>query len=75
MPYEVWTLRHNPEKTDPRYYQTMLDHFDLESTNVIYFEHNKDAVESAKSVGIQTYHYDKDTRDLVALKKFIDENI
>ena len=29
MPYEVFTLKHNPEKTDPKYYETMLQHFGL----------------------------------------------
>lgn len=42
---------------------------------VIYFEHNEDAVKSAQSVGIPTYHYDKDKPDLVELKKFIDKNL
>src|SRR3989344_3605026 len=29
MPYEIWTLKHNPEKTDPEYYKKMLAHFGL----------------------------------------------
>ena len=29
MPYEIFTLKHNPEKTDPRYYETLLFHFNL----------------------------------------------
>lgn len=41
----------------------------------MYFEHNEDAVKSARSVGIATHHYDKDKKDLVGLKKFIDENL
>jgi len=75
MPYEVFTLKHNPEKTDPSYYKILLKHFNLDVNNVIYFEHNEDAVKSAQSVGIKTFHYDKDKRDLIALKKFIDENL
>lgn len=74
-PYEVFTLKHNPEKSDPAYYQTMLKHFDLKPDEVIYFEHNEDACKSARSVGINTYHYNKDAKDLVALKKFLDENL
>ncbi len=73
MPYEVFTLKHDPEKTDPKYYETMLKHFDLDAKDVIYFEHNEDAVKSAQSVGINTFHYDKDKKDLVALNKFIDK--
>jgi len=75
MPYEVFTLKHNPEKTDPKYFKILLEHFKLKAKEGIYFEHNEDAVKSAQSVGIVTFHYDKDKRDLNALKKFIDENL
>jgi HAD superfamily hydrolase (TIGR01509 family) len=75
IPYEVFTLKHTPEKTDPEYYKKMLNHFDLEASDVIYFEHNLEAVESAQSVGIKTYFFDGKKRDLHTLKKFIDSNI
>jgi len=75
MPYEIFTLKPEPEKTDPNYYKTMLSNFNLNAQDVIYFEHNKEAVESAKSVGIKTFHYNKDTKDLTTLKKFIDKEL
>ncbi len=75
LPYEVFTLKHNPEKTNPTYYETMLLQFGLKKDNVIYFEHNPEAVKSAKSAGITTYHYDNEKKDLEALKHFIEENI
>ncbi|HAM88191.1 MAG: hypothetical protein US83_C0010G0009 [Candidatus Falkowbacteria bacterium GW2011_GWC2_38_22] len=75
MPYEVFTLKHDPEKTDSRYFETMLKHFNLEVKDVVYFEHNLDAVKSAQSVGINTFHYDQSTKDVEALKKFIDESL
>ncbi len=75
MPYEVFTLKHNPEKTDPKYYETMLQHFGLSKDEVVYFEHNPDAVKSAESVGIKSYHYDPEKKDLVALKSFLTENL
>lgn len=75
MPYEVFTLKHNPEKTDPAYYSTMLELFNLRSEEVIYFEHNPKAVESAGKVGIKSYYYDNNIKDLIALKSFIDSNI
>lgn len=75
MPYEVFTLKHDPEKTDPAYYNNMLKHFDIKIEDVVYFEHNADAVKSAESVGIKTFHYDKDKKDLVELKQFLDENL
>jgi hypothetical protein len=49
MPYEVFSLSHQPNKTDADYFTKMFKHFGLTSDNVIYFEHNKDAVEAAKS--------------------------
>ena len=67
MPYEVFTLGHNPEKTDPQYYETMLNNFGLEAKDVIYIENNEDSVKSAQAVGINTYHYDKNEKDLIAL--------
>jgi HAD superfamily hydrolase (TIGR01509 family) len=75
MPYEVFTLKHNPDKVDPQYFEKMLAHFGLTAADVIYFEHNPEAVASAQSVGITSYHYDHDKRDLAALKAFIDANV
>jgi HAD superfamily hydrolase (TIGR01509 family) len=75
MPYEVFTLKHNPEKTDPKYYEMLLSHFGLTNEEVIYFEHNPEAVKSAQSTGIETYFYDNDTKDLEELKRFINKNL
>ncbi len=74
MPYEVFTLKHNPEKTDPKYFEIMLKHFGLGKDDVVYFEHNPEAVKSAESIGIKSYYYDPEKKDLEALKKFLDEN-
>ncbi len=75
VPYPVFSLKQNPPKSSPEYYKQMLEHFKLKSTDVVYFEHNTDAVKSAQSVGINTYHYDENTKDLAALKKFFDSNL
>ena len=75
MPYEVFTLKHNPEKTDPQYFKTLLEKYDLKADDVIYFEHNPDAVKSAQSVGIPTFYYDSEKRDLEALKSFLTANL
>ncbi len=75
MPYEVFTLKHNPEKTDPEYYKTMLGHFSLDKDDVIYFEHSPEAVKSAQSIGIPTYYYDSNKKDLDSLKTFLNENL
>jgi len=75
MPWEVFTLKHNPEKTNPEYYRIMLQNFNLLPDDVIYFEHNSNAVKSAQSVGMNTFYYDNDKKDLTALKQFLDENL
>lgn len=75
MPYEVFTLKHNPNKTDPEYYKKALEYLRLGEKDVIYFEHDENAVKSAKSMGIITYYYDSEKKDLDGLKKFLDENL
>jgi HAD superfamily hydrolase (TIGR01509 family) len=75
MPYKVFTLKHNPEKADPKYYEIMLERFNLSADDVVYFEHNTEAVKSAESVGIKTLYYDKEKKNLISLKAFLDENL
>jgi len=74
-PYEVFTLKHNPEKTDPEYFRILLKKYGLKPDEVIFFEHNAAAVNSAESIGIKTYFYDDSKRDLSALKVFIDSSL
>jgi HAD superfamily hydrolase (TIGR01509 family) len=71
MPYALFTLEHDPEKTNPKYYEKVLELFGLSKNDVIYFEHNENAVKSAQSVGINTYYYDNDKKDLATLKDFL----
>ena len=75
MPYDVFTLKHNPEKIDSKYYEIMLKHFKLNKNDVIHFEHDENAVKSAQSVGIKTYYYDNIKKDLKALKSFLLKNL
>lgn len=75
MPYEVFTLKHDPEKTNPEYYKKMLEHFNLEVDDVVYFEHNLEAVASAQSIGIKTYCWDNEKRPLRELSIFLEQTI
>lgn len=75
VPYEIFTLKHNPEKTDPEYYKILLKQYNLSADNTIYFEHSRDAVMSAESIGIPTYFYDHTKQDLVALQIFIESKL
>jgi HAD superfamily hydrolase (TIGR01509 family) len=71
MPYEVFTLKHNPEKTDPQYYKTLLEKYQLTPDDVVHFEHNPEAVKSAESVGIPTFYYDSEKKDIESLEAFL----
>lgn len=75
LPYKLFTLKHDPEKTDKEYYLTMLKKFDLDPEDTVYFEHNPEAVETAKSVGIKSYHYDPKAKDIERLKAFLDDSL
>lgn len=75
VPYEVFTLKHDPEKTDSEYFRILLEKYHLAANDVVYFEHNAEAAETAKSLEIPTYFYDHTKEDMDALKKFLDENL
>lgn len=74
-PYEVFTLKHNPEKTDPEYFRILFEKYNLSAEDTVFFEHNLEAVQTAESVGIPTYFYDHTKEDMVALKQFLDNNL
>ena len=74
-PYEVFTLKHDPEKTDPKYFEFLFQKYNLGVNDVIYFEHSKEATATAESLGIKTYYYDHTRQDIAALKSFIDSSL
>ncbi|MCX6729811.1 MAG: hypothetical protein NTV95_04215 [Candidatus Saccharibacteria bacterium] len=74
-PYDVFTLKHDPEKTDPKYFEILLGKFNLTKNDVIYFEHNPEAAKTAQDFGINTYFYDCTKQDIPALKKFLSSNL
>ncbi|MFA6270719.1 MAG: hypothetical protein WC657_05965 [Candidatus Paceibacterota bacterium] len=75
LPYKLFTLKHNPDKIDPGYFEQMLKYFDLKVEDVVYFEHNSEAVKAALSLGIISYYYDAEKKDIEALKIFLDEKL
>jgi FMN phosphatase YigB (HAD superfamily) len=68
-------LAASTNQTDPDYFQSLLDHFGLTKDQVLYFEHNLEAVKSAQTIGIPSYYYDSTNQDLIALKSFLDHNL
>lgn len=75
LPYEMFTLKHNPDKTDPIYFKKLFEHYNLSAEQVVYFEHSPEAVKSAESIGIASHYYDADKKDIESLKRFLDENL
>lgn len=75
LPYELFTLRHEPNKDDPEYFKKFFSEYSLSPDEVVYFEHSPAAVRSARSLGVTSYHFDDEERDLVALKEFLDQNL
>lgn len=75
LPYDLFTLNFNPLKSDPKYYEIFLENYGLKVEDIVYFEHNLDAVNSARSLLINTYHYDKDKKDIDWLDKYLKDNL
>lgn len=75
LPYELYTLKHNPDKTDPEFFRTLLKDKNLKPEDCVYFEHTPEAVESARTLGIVSYYYDDTLKNLSALDKFLKENL
>ena len=75
LPYPLYTMNHHPDKTDPYYFECLLNAFDLEPGDTLYFEHNADAVASSASTGINAYWFDKDLRDLDKLREFLESSL
>ena len=74
-PYEVFTLKHNPNKNNVKYFEFFLKKFNFKYKDLVYFEHNIDVVKIANSIGIKSYYFDKDKRDLLQLRKFLENNL
>lgn len=74
LPYTIFTLKHSPDKTDPEYFKKMLKKFKLNKEDVVYIEHDKNAVKSAESLGIVSFYYDQNKKNLEKLKIFLNKN-
>jgi FMN phosphatase YigB (HAD superfamily) len=70
-PYKVFTLKHQPDKTDPDYYTIMLKFFEFKPFDLVYIEHNPLAVANAEAAGILTFYYNTEQPDLEGLAAFL----
>ena len=59
------------KKNNPEYFKILLKKFSLVPEEVIYFDHDKKSVETAKKLGILSKHY----TNLKTIKKFIKDNL
>ncbi|HRN86391.1 MAG TPA: hypothetical protein PK863_03630 [Candidatus Dojkabacteria bacterium] len=75
LPYELYSLKHKPDKTDPAFFEKLLKDKNLIPEDFVYFEHTPEAVESASTIGIVSYYYDDRIKNLYALDKFLRENL
>lgn len=75
LPYELYTLKHNPDKTDPEYFRTLLKDKNLKPKDCVYFEHTPEAVKSAQTLEIVSYFYDDIQKDLESLQRFLEKNL
>ena len=72
MPYELFTLKYNPNKNEGEYYEKFLKQYNLKPEQCLYIEHNQEAVEKARETGIETLWLDKEKRDLEEVRKFLE---
>ncbi len=56
--YDSFSLKHKPNKTNPKYYKKFLSKYKLQPNEIIYIEHDIRAVKSARLNGILTHHFD-----------------
>lgn len=75
LPYELFTSNFNPPKSDPEYYKIFLERYNLNKDEVVYFEHDIEAVKSARSIWINTYNYNYKEKNIIFLKEFLDNNL
>jgi len=74
MPYKVFSLSHNPNKDDKLYFIKLIEKYNLINSDLVYIEHNKEAVKSAISLGIKTHHY-KPQESTDELSQFLLKNL
>ena len=67
----VFTIKNNPNKTNPQYFKELLREYNLNPNEIIYFDHSKENINSAEKIGINSELY----KNLNQIKKFIDENL
>jgi HAD superfamily hydrolase (TIGR01509 family) len=51
--FEVFTLNKDPDKSNPIYFEKLLKTYNLNKSELIYFDHKKENIKSAENAGIK----------------------
>ncbi len=70
-PYDIIGFDKNPSKDNPEFFKKLLNNYNLKPEEVIYFDHKKDNLESAKKAGINKAELYKNPNQI---EKFIEGN-
>ncbi len=68
--FELFTLNFSPEKTDPQYFKTLIKNKKLDVSEVIYFDHNTQNIESAVKAGIEDTILFKENTGLIGTLQY-----
>ncbi len=67
---DIYTLKNNPDKTRPEYFEKLLSRYNLKPSEIIYFDHSEVNLNSAKKLRIKTELY----KNPKQIQSFIDNN-
>lgn len=74
LPYPVFTLSGEPRKSNPEYFQMLMQEYNIFPDECLYFEHDKEALKAAQQLGIKTHYFDSEKKDYTSLQEFLAHN-
>jgi FMN phosphatase YigB (HAD superfamily) len=69
---QIFTKEFNPIKTDPKYFEILLNELNLKSQDCFYIDHDKTNLESAKANHIDGVLFKDNSEVILELKTFLD---
>ena len=75
LPYDFFSLEHQPNKSNPKYFKLLIKKFDYNPNSLIYFDHDIAAIDSARSIGITSCYYNSKEKNVFEIQEFIQLNI
>jgi leucyl-tRNA synthetase/8-oxo-dGTP pyrophosphatase MutT (NUDIX family) len=70
--FEVFSLQFSPEKTDPKFYETMIKDLGIDINLAVYFDHNDDNLSSARANKIHCFQYKSNQQAISTLNTLFD---